>query len=90
MQGLSDKVCLIAGGEIADGYVVTPKVKAGVVSHLQKKHNLYVWAFGDSPLDIGMLRQADQALVVAGDKATRSKSMNEVLRDAIANEGFLG
>ncbi|SCO78224.1 related to 2-3-cyclic-nucleotide 3-phosphodiesterase [Fusarium oxysporum] len=54
-HGLSDSVKVIGGGRFSDGYFVTPGVKAAVVSHLRDVHDLNVWAFGDSPLDIPML-----------------------------------
>ncbi|EXL75230.1 hypothetical protein FOPG_09733 [Fusarium oxysporum f. sp. conglutinans race 2 54008] len=52
---MSDSVKVIGGGRFSDGYFVTPGVKAAVVSHLRDVHDLNVWAFGDSPLDIPML-----------------------------------
>ncbi|KAF2449016.1 hypothetical protein P171DRAFT_222828 [Karstenula rhodostoma CBS 690.94] len=81
--GLSQSVPVIAGGRISDGFVVTAETKAAVVNRLQMLHHAHVWAFGDSPLDIPMLKAADEAIVVVGDKLTRSKSMDLVLRDAI-------
>ncbi|KAJ3544886.1 hypothetical protein NM208_g2791 [Fusarium decemcellulare] len=50
---------------ISDGFIVTPAVKADIVSRLQNWAYLYVWAFGDSPLDLPMLKQVDRAIVVA-------------------------
>lgn len=74
---------MIGGGRISDGFVVTAAVKAGIVSHLRNAAHLYVWAFGDSPLDIPILKEADQAIVVVGDKRTRSLSMDDALSKAI-------
>jgi len=82
-EGLSSSVKVIGGGRIADGLVVTPSVKAAVVDHLQKVHHIYVWAFGDSPLDIDMLKKADKSIVVVGDEQTRSKTMDMALKRAI-------
>lgn len=62
--GLSDKAKIIGGDRLSDGFVVAPAVKAALVSHLQEVHGLYVWAFRDSPLDLPMLRKADQSIVV--------------------------
>ncbi|KAL3304712.1 uracil phosphoribosyltransferase [Colletotrichum asianum] len=76
-------VTIIGCGRIADGYVVTPEVKAAV-----DHHNLYVYAFGDSPMDLPMLKAADEAIVVVGDERLRSKSMDEVLLKAIAEDGL--
>ncbi|KAF5541443.1 PRTase [Fusarium mexicanum] len=85
-HGLADSVKVIGGGRFSDGYIVTPGVKAAVVSHLRDAYELYVWAFGDSPLDIPMLWEADQAIVVVGEEGNRSKTMDEelepVIRDA--------
>ncbi|KAJ5335706.1 uncharacterized protein N7506_005642 [Penicillium brevicompactum] len=47
-----------------------------------------VWAFGDSPLDVEMLQAANQAIVVTGDKALRSTSMDEALTRYIGKDGF--
>lgn len=87
-RGLSGVVDVIGGGRIADGFVVTAAAKAAIISQLKNTANLYVWAFGDSPLDLPMLKEADQAIVVVGDEKTRSSSMDEVLSQAIRNEGF--
>lgn len=73
---------MIGGGRFSDGYFVTPGVKAAVVSHLRDVHDLNVWAFGDSPLDIPMLWEADQAVVV-GDEKKRSTTMDAALATAI-------
>ena len=86
-NGLSKAVKVIGGGRIADGFVVTAEVKAALVTRLQKTHRVYVWAFGDSQLDLGMLREADQAIVVVADEQTRSGSMETKLKDAI-NDGL--
>ncbi|KAI9746656.1 MAG: hypothetical protein M1818_000370 [Claussenomyces sp. TS43310] len=74
-EGLYDRIKVIGGGRIADGFVVTAAVKANLVARLQNVHRVYVWAFGDSPLDLEMLSKADQAIVVVGDEQTRSKTM---------------
>lgn len=87
-EGLSETVGLIAGGRLADSLVVTGAVKAAVVAHLQNTHRAYVWAFGDSPLDLDMLKAADQAVVVVGEERTRSKTMDSALSDAIEQGGF--
>ncbi|KAF4950098.1 hypothetical protein FGADI_8437 [Fusarium gaditjirri] len=82
-HGLSDKVKVIGGGRLSDGYYVTPGVKAAIVSHLRDVHDLYVLAFGDSPLDIPMLCEADKAFVVVGDEESRSSTMDAALSMAI-------
>ncbi|KAI8241640.1 Uracil phosphoribosyltransferase [Colletotrichum sp. SAR 10_96] len=86
-EGLSG-VTIIGGGRIADGYVVTPEVKSAVVSRLQNHHNLYVYAFGDSPMDLPMLKAADEAIIVVGDERLRSKSMDKALLKVIAEDGL--
>ncbi|KAK6955502.1 hypothetical protein Daesc_003142 [Daldinia eschscholtzii] len=85
--GLSKTVKVIGGGRIADGLVVTPEVKASLVTYLRSTYGLYIWAFGDSPLDLPMLIQAHKAVVIVGKEEERSKSMDAALRDAIDN-GF--
>jgi hypothetical protein len=87
-EGLPKKVKVIGGGRIADGYVVTAEVKTALVPRLRENHEKYVWAFGDSPLDLGMLKMADQASVVVGEEKTRSKSMDVALMNAIDNDGL--
>lgn len=86
--GFSNSVGVIGGGRIADGFVVTGQVKAALVARLQSKHGIYVWAFGDSPLDLAMLKEADQAIVVVGEGAARSKSMEQKLEKAIDDDGL--
>jgi uracil phosphoribosyltransferase len=80
-------VAIIAGGRISDELVVTADIKASVVSRLQTHHQKQVWAFGDSPLDLKMLKLADQAFVVVTDEHTRSNSMEAALTSAV-NEGL--
>jgi uracil phosphoribosyltransferase/adenylate kinase/phosphoserine phosphatase len=87
-ERLSKTVTIIGGGRISNGYVVTPVVKTALVSRLKDTHRVFVWAFGDSPLDIGMLSKADRAIVVVGDETTRSKSMDETLRIAVESGGL--
>ncbi|KAK1589960.1 uracil phosphoribosyltransferase-domain-containing protein [Colletotrichum navitas] len=87
-EGLSQSVKVIGGGRVADGYVVDPLAKGGVVSRLRDHHGLYVCAFGDSPVDLPMLKLADQAIVVVGEHQTRSRSMDAVLSKAIDEGNF--
>jgi uracil phosphoribosyltransferase/phosphoserine phosphatase/adenylate kinase len=87
-EGLSNTVKVIGGGRIADGFVVTAAVKASLVTRLRDSYQMYVWAFGDSPLDLDMLSKANQAIVVAGEELTRSKTMDSALMEAI-DEGSL-
>ena len=75
-EGLSKAVKVIGGGRIADGFVVTAGLKAALVARLQHHHQMYVWAFGDSVLDLEMLSAADQAIVIVGDEKTRSRTMD--------------
>ncbi|KAI4112382.1 MAG: hypothetical protein LQ345_006463 [Seirophora villosa] len=80
---LSNNVTVIGGGRIADGIVMTGAVKGALVSRLREHHQMYVWAFGDSPLDLDMFKVADQAIVVVGDEQMRSKSMESELTTAM-------
>ena len=86
--GLAETVGVIGGGRITDGYVFTAQVKRDLVMQLQNTHNMHVWAFGDSPLDLDMLKRADEAIVVVGDENSRSKSMERALKDAIQQDGL--
>ncbi|KAK0668791.1 uracil phosphoribosyltransferase-domain-containing protein [Cercophora samala] len=87
-HGLMGTVKVIGGGRISDGFVVTAQVKASLVERLQKTYGLYVWAFGDSPLDIPMLQAADEAIVVVGEEHARSRSMETHLLEAINSGSF--
>lgn len=80
---LDHAVQVIGGGRLCDGYVVNAAVKAHLVSRLQKEYSQYVWAFGDSTLDLEMLQEADQAIVVVGDEESRSHAMDDVLDQAL-------
>ncbi|KAK5166263.1 uncharacterized protein LTR77_008524 [Saxophila tyrrhenica] len=87
--GLSDAVLEIVGaGPFGDddSVVVTPELKAEVVKYLKTNNNLRVWAFGDSPIDIPMLLQADRAIVVVGEGG--STTMDGKLRPAIDLNGL--
>ncbi|RMZ36127.1 hypothetical protein CA14_009809 [Aspergillus flavus] len=70
------------------GFVVTAEVKGALAGHLKDKHHLEFCAFGDSPLDLEMLSRADKAIVVVGDEASRSVSMETALKKAIENDGL--
>lgn len=87
-EGLSNHVKVIGGGCIADGFIVTAAVKAALVARLQIAHQMYVWAFADSPLDLEMLSRADQAVVVVGEEKTRSKTMEVDLFNVIYDGGL--
>jgi hypothetical protein len=83
---LADSIKVIGGGRFSSGCTVTPGVKAAVVPHLRDKHELYVWAFDYSPLDIPMLLEADQSIIVVGEKDKRSKTMDEELKKVIRDD----
>ena len=87
-EGLSGKVKVIGGGRIRDGLVVSAAVKGDLVTHLQSVHNIHVWAFGDSPLDLGMLHKANQAVIVVGEEHTRSATMDGALTEAMDSHGL--
>ncbi|OAA69839.1 HAD-like domain protein [Cordyceps fumosorosea ARSEF 2679] len=86
--GFGNSIKVIGSGRIADEVVITPQAKAQVVRSLRKRSGLYVWAFGDSPLDLPMLEGAHRAIIVSGDAQTRSRSMEDALREAIESRGF--
>jgi uracil phosphoribosyltransferase/adenylate kinase len=87
-EKLSSTVAIIGGGRLSDGLVMTPKLKEKLVMHIRSTYNASVWAFGDSPLDLGMLTAANQAVVITGERATRSTSMDDALAKAIKKGGF--
>ncbi|CAG8976587.1 hypothetical protein HYALB_00002100 [Hymenoscyphus albidus] len=96
--GLLNPLRVIGGGRVLENcargqehlkdLVVTANVKAELVADLQKTHGLSVWAFGDSPLDLKMLHQADEAIVVVGEEKHRSKSMDFELAKSIDNNSL--
>lgn len=87
-EGLSGTVKVIGGGRISDGLVITAPVKGAMVTHLQYVHGMYVWAFGDSPLDLEMLGKADEAIIIVGEEGTRSRTMDTALLNAINNDSL--
>ncbi len=87
-EGLSKAVTIVGGGRIKDGYVVTAAVKAQLVAYLRAIHKKYIWAFGDSPIDLPMLNKADRAVVVVGEESTRSRTMDAELKTAINDYGL--
>ncbi|GBF65595.1 hypothetical protein TMEN_8312 [Trichophyton mentagrophytes] len=87
-EQLSGIVKIIGSGRIADGPVITGCVKGELVRYLQNKYHMKVWAFGDSQLDMEMLKRADRGIVVVGPEATRSKSMDAALVEAIECSGI--
>ena len=87
-EGLSEKVKVIGGGRIADGFVVSAAVKGALVTSLREVYHMCVWAFGDSPLDLDMLHKANEAIIVVGEEQVRSKTMDAALTKAIDNDGL--
>ncbi|CAI7655950.1 unnamed protein product [Penicillium viridicatum] len=87
-EGLSDKIKVIGGGRLRDGLVVTPSVKAELVRNLSTVQGLYVFAFGDSPFDLEMLKAANEAIVVTGEDTTESWIMKYELAEDIGKNGF--
>lgn len=85
-QGFAN-ITVIGNGRLQDP-IVTPETKADVVNHMRRR-GIYVSAFGDSPLDIPMLKAADCSIVVVGQEGFRSTTMNEALSTAITNEGLV-
>ncbi|KAF1809494.1 hypothetical protein P152DRAFT_468344 [Eremomyces bilateralis CBS 781.70] len=86
-QGLSNTVNVIGSGQAGDASIVTPAVKAALVRRFRNTFKTYVWAFGDSVLDLPMLQAADVPIVVVGEEHQRGKSMDQPLLDAI-NKGL--
>ena len=87
-EGLSKEVEIIGGGRIEDKLVISAEVKGALVARLREVHHKYVWAFGDSPLDLEMLRKANRAVIVVGEEQSRSTTMDKALMDAIDYHGL--
>ncbi|KAJ2902887.1 hypothetical protein MKZ38_010698 [Zalerion maritima] len=75
-------VLVIGGGRVLEHPVVTPETKAMVVRRLKQK-GIRAIVFGDSPLDLPMMKEADEAVVVVGEEKTRSTTMKQELSKAI-------
>ncbi|KAF2231321.1 hypothetical protein EV356DRAFT_535594 [Viridothelium virens] len=87
-EGLAEMVKVIGGGRISDGFVVTREVRAALTAQVRDTYGLHTWAFGDSPLDLGMLKNAHVAIVVVGEEQARSKSMEAKLQGAIEHDNL--
>ncbi|OAA65187.1 HAD-like domain protein [Niveomyces insectorum RCEF 264] len=88
-RGLKGKVLVLGSTRASQDLIVTPAVKAHVVAHLRENRGKFVWAFGDSPLDLPMMQEAHMAVVVVnGDDSLRSRSMEGKLRQ-ILEDGTL-
>lgn len=87
-EGLSSSVKVIGGGRINKSFIITAAVKAALHSRLRTLHLKYVWAFGDSPLDLDMLSTANRPIIVVGEEGKRSRAMDAALMDAINNQGL--
>lgn len=82
-------VVVIGSGRFSDqDLVITPAVQAGLVKEMNEVWKVRTWAFGESPLDLPMLKEAHQAIVVVGNQPYRSQSMDQALLHAIENEGL--
>ncbi|KAJ3863985.1 uracil phosphoribosyltransferase-domain-containing protein [Lentinula novae-zelandiae] len=86
--GLSETVKVLGGGRVKDDLIITGEVKAALVARLRTAHGMYVCAFGDSVLDLPMLKGASQAIVVVGEERHRSHRMDDALLKAIDDEGL--
>jgi len=89
--GLSEVVKVLGNGRhtgFAEDVVLTGATKWALVSWIKDKHQKYVWAFGDSRLDLDMLESADQAVVVVGEEQDRSRSMDEHLLARMTEHGL--
>ncbi|KAJ7442400.1 uracil phosphoribosyltransferase-domain-containing protein [Mycena galericulata] len=86
--GLSQTVKVIGGGRIQDQLVITARLKRELVARLRDVHAICVCAFGDSTLDLPMLKEAEKAIVIVGEEHKRSRSMDTALLDAIVNDGL--
>ncbi|KAF9050827.1 hypothetical protein BDZ89DRAFT_1032876 [Hymenopellis radicata] len=92
LRSIWEKILSNAGlsETVKDGFVVTGEVKRDLVAHMKQAYGLFVWAFGDSVLDLPMLKEADRAFVVVGEEVKRSRSMEGALLNAIDCDGLRG
>ena len=86
--GHGKDVLVVGGGRQSDSLVIDDHIKASLISYMQRDHRLFVTAFGDSPLDLPMLSQANHGVVVVGGEQSRSKSMDKKLGHRIDHEGL--
>lgn len=61
-ENLSELARVFGGGRIGNGLIVTPGLKKDLVLRLRQTHNAYTWSFGDTPLDVEMMQEADEAI----------------------------
>lgn len=87
-KGFAGTIKVIGGCRFEDKFVVTASVKARLVQRLQDEYRMSVWAFGDSILDIDMMRKADRAVVVVGQDTATSRTMEAALMQAIEQDGL--
>lgn len=85
-EDLFKQVKVIDEGCIADSFVITAAVKAVLMTCLQNVHEMYVWAFRDSLLNLKMLSRADQVIIVIDEEKTRSKMIKINLFNAIYDD----
>jgi hypothetical protein len=78
--GLSTTVKVVGGGRVEDGYVINDVVKGELVDHIRFRYNAQVVAFGDSPKDLPMLKGADRAVVVVGEKDLQKRNHGRATR----------
>ncbi|KAL4812796.1 uracil phosphoribosyltransferase-domain-containing protein [Aspergillus spinulosporus] len=86
--GLSHVVKVVGGTRILDGFVVTPSVKECLISRAKSVHAAYTWAFGDSPLDLPMMKAAHEPIIVVGEQQSQSQSMKRKLLTEIEDNGL--
>jgi len=58
-EGLFTQVKVIDEKHIINNFIITAAVKAILMACLQNAHQMYIWAFKDSLLNLKMLSRAD-------------------------------
>ena len=81
-EKLTSSIELIGGGLFKDEIVITPEIKADLVSRIKQRQK-DVLVFGDSAADFEMMKKADDGILVVGDGKARSKNINKKLKIAI-------
>ncbi|RYP55866.1 hypothetical protein DL770_010875 [Monosporascus sp. CRB-9-2] len=87
-EGLTNVVNVFGNGLVGNGHIMTPSPKAAAVVRLRDAHQMYVWALGDIPLDLLVLREASQAIVIVWEERGRSSTTEPALLKATDNNGL--
>lgn len=60
---LDDGVKVIGGSRLSDVVMINPDVKSGIVTRLLGRYGVRAYAFGDSEVDVPMLKAAAKSIL---------------------------